>query len=150
MVAISAGSEASSISLIGFGLDSTVEVMSAVVIVWQLQSPNESRERTALKLIAISFYLLASYVAVQAVLDLTGGIETDTSFIGIGLATASLIVMPALAVAKRKTGRQLGSSAVVAVGMASLATIAASDHVDQKSSSQSKSLYRLTIYHIMI
>lgn len=88
--------------------------MSALVIVWQLRDPNENRERTALKLIAISFYFLACYVAVQAVLDLTGGTEPDTSFIGIGLATASLIVMPALAVAKRKTGRRMGSTPVVA------------------------------------
>ncbi len=116
IVAIVAGSAASSIALIGFGLDSTVEVMSALVILWHLRNPNENRELTALKLIAISFYLLAGYVAVQAVLDLTSGTEPDTSFVGIGLAIASLIVMPALAVAKRKTGRQMGSNAVVADG----------------------------------
>ena len=114
IVAIAAGSAASSIALIGFGLDSTVEVMSALVIVWHLRGPSENGEGTALKLIAVSFYLLASYVAVQAVLDLTGGTEPDTSFIGICLATASLIVMPTLAVAKRKTGRQMGNNAVVA------------------------------------
>lgn len=114
IVAIAAGSAASSIALIGFGLDSTVEVMSAFVILWQLRDPNENRERMSLKLIAVSFYLLAGYVAVQAVVDLTGGTEPHTSLIGIGLATASLIVMPALAVAKRKTGIQMGSTAVVA------------------------------------
>lgn len=114
IVAIAAGSVASSIALIGFGLDSTVEVMSALVIVWQLHGSNENRERAALKLIAISFYFLATYVAVQAVLDLTGGTEPETSIVGIGLATASLLVMPALAVAKRKTGLEMGSDAVVA------------------------------------
>ncbi|MEO5974422.1 MAG: hypothetical protein ABIQ38_04365 [Ilumatobacteraceae bacterium] len=114
IVAIAAGSAASSIALIGFGLDSTVEVMSALVIVWQLHGSNENRERAALKLIAISFYFLATYVTVQAVLELTSGTEPETSFVGVGLATASLIVMPALAVAKRKTGIDMRSDAVVA------------------------------------
>ena len=114
VVAIAAGSAASSIALIGFGLDSTVEVMSSLVIVWQLHDLNEKRERTALKLIAISFYVLAGYVAIQALLDLTSGAEPDSSPVGIGLATASLIVMPALMVAKRRTGRQMGSSTVIA------------------------------------
>lgn len=114
VVAITAGSAASSIALIGFGLDSTVEVMSALVIVWQLHGLDEKRERTALKLIAVSFYVLAGYVAVQALLDLTSGIEPSASSIGIGLAIASLIVMPILAAAKRQTGRQMGSSTIVA------------------------------------
>jgi divalent metal cation (Fe/Co/Zn/Cd) transporter len=113
-VAIAAGSAASSIALIGFGLDSTVEVMSALVIVWQLHGLDEKRERTALKLIAISFYFLAGYVTVQALLDFAGGIEPSASPIGIGLAIASLIVMPILAAAKRQTGRQMGSRTVVA------------------------------------
>ncbi|MHB1128526.1 MAG: cation transporter [Ilumatobacteraceae bacterium] len=114
VVAIVAGSAAGSIALIGFGLDSTVEVMSALVIVWQLHGLDEKRERTALKLIAISFYVLAGYVTIQALVDLTSGIEPSASPIGIGLAIASLIVMPALATAKRRTGRQMGSSTVVA------------------------------------
>lgn len=114
VVAIIAGSAASSIALIGFGLDSTVEVMSALVIVWQLHGLDETRERTALKLIAISFYVLAGYVAVQALLDITSGSEPNASPVGIGLAIASLVVMPALAVAKRRTGQQMGSSTVVA------------------------------------
>ncbi len=114
ILAISAGAAASSIALVGFGLDSTVEVMSALVIVWQLRGLEENRERAALKLIAISFYVLASYVAVQALLDLIGGTEPDTSLIGIGLAIVSLIVMPIVAAAKRKTGLRMGSATVVA------------------------------------
>lgn len=114
VVAIVAGSAASSIALIGFGLDSTVEVMSALVIVWQLHGLDEKREHTALKLIAISFYVLAGYVAAQASLDLATRTEPNASPIGIGLAIASLVVMPTLAVAKRRTGRRMGSSTVVA------------------------------------
>lgn len=114
VVAIVAGSAAGSIALIGFGLDSTVEVLSAFVIVWQLRGLEENRERTALKLIAISFYVLAGYVTVQALVDLTSRTEPNSSPVGIGLAIASLIVMPALAAAKRRTGRQMGSSTVVA------------------------------------
>lgn len=113
VVAIVAGSAASSIALIGFGFDSTVEVMSAFVIVWQLHGLNEKRERTALKLIAISFYMLAGYVTAQASLDLATRTEPNASPVGIGLAIASLVVMPTLAVAKRRTGRQMGSSTVV-------------------------------------
>ena len=114
IVAIVAGSAAGSIALIGFGLDSIVEVLSASVIVWQLHSASEERERTALKLIALTFYLLAGYVAVRALIDLIGRNKPDTSPIGIGVAIASLLVMPLIAIAKRRTGRQLGSSTVVA------------------------------------
>ena len=110
VVAIVAGSVAGSIALIGFGLDSIVEVLSALVIVWQLNGVSEDRERTALKLIALSFYLLASYVAVRALFDLIGQTKPDTSLVGIGLAISSALVMPILARAKRHTGEQLGSS----------------------------------------
>ena len=78
VVAIVAGSAAGSIALIGFGLDSIVEVLSALVIVWQLNRTSEDRERTALKLIALSFYLLASYVAIHALFDLTSQTKPDT------------------------------------------------------------------------
>ena len=114
VVAIVAGSAAGSIALIGFGLDSIVEVLSALVIVWQLNRTSEDRERIALKLIALSFYLLASYVAVRALFNLIGQSKPDTSLAGIGLAVTSVIVMPILARAKRHTGEQLGSSTVVA------------------------------------
>lgn len=114
VVAIAAGTAANSIALVGFGLDSTVEVMSAVVIVWQFQGLAEERERRALKLIAVSFFGLGAYVAVQAIIDLTGKTEPASSPVGIGLAIASLVVMPLLARAKRRTGDAMGSVTVVA------------------------------------
>ncbi len=114
VVAIAAGTAASSIALIGFGLDSTVEVMSAVVIVWQFRGLAEDRERRALKLIAVSFFALAAYVGVQAIIDLLRRSEPRSSTVGIGLAIASLIVMPMLARAKRRNGNAMGSATVVA------------------------------------
>ena len=113
VVAIAAGTAASSIALVGFGLDSTVEVMSAVVIVWQFRGLSEDRERRALKLIAVSFFVLGAYVSVQAIIDLAGESEPRGSRVGIGLAVASLVVMPVLARAKRRNG-MLGSATVVA------------------------------------
>ncbi len=114
MVALGAGAAAGSIALIGFGLDSTVEVMSAVVILWQFRGLAASRERRALRLIAVSFFALGAYVALQAVINLTSRSAPDASAVGIGLAVASLIVMPVLARAKRRVGTQMGSATVVA------------------------------------
>ena len=114
VVAIGAGTAASSIALIGFGLDSTVEVMSAVVIVWQFRGLAEDRERRALKLIAVSFFALAAYVGVQAIIDLLRTVEPKSSTVGIGLAIASLVVMPMLSRAKRRNGNAMGSATVVA------------------------------------
>jgi divalent metal cation (Fe/Co/Zn/Cd) transporter len=114
IVAIAAGLAANSIALVGFGLDSTVEVMSAMVIVWQFRGLAEDRERRALKLIAVSFIGLAAYVAVQAIVDLVGTSRPESSPVGIGLAIASLVVMPLLARAKRRTGNAMGSVTVVA------------------------------------
>ncbi len=114
VVAIAAGTAAGSIALVGFGLDSTVEVMSAIVIVWQFRGLTEAREHRALRLIALSFFALAAYVAIRAVIDLAGESEPDPSAVGIGLAVASLIVMPLLARMKRRTGARMGSATVVA------------------------------------
>jgi divalent metal cation (Fe/Co/Zn/Cd) transporter len=114
IVAIAAGTAAGSIALVGFGLDSTVEVLSALVIVWQFHGLAEDRERLALKLISVSFFALAAYVGIRAFIDLTARSEPDSSTTGIGLAIASLLVMPMLAAAKRRTGRAMGSSTVLA------------------------------------
>ena len=100
---------ASSIALVGFGLDSTVEVFSAVVILWQFRGVAHEREAQARKLIAVSFFVLAAYVAAQAVVDLVAQDEPATSPVGIALAVASLLVMPALAIAERDAGRRLHS-----------------------------------------
>lgn len=115
VVAITAGLVAGSIALVGFGLDSVVEVSSGLIILWQFRQPvPEARERRALRLMALSFFALAAYVTVESVRALVGGREPDASPVGIGLAAASLVIMPFLSWAQRRTGRSLGSNAVVA------------------------------------
>lgn len=121
VVAISAGMVAGSVALVGFGLDSVVEVSSGLVILWQFRHRlPESRERQALRLLAFSFFALAAYVGVESVRALLLGTEADASPIGIGLAIASLLVMPFLSWAQRRTGKELGSNAVVADGTQTL------------------------------
>jgi hypothetical protein len=116
LVAVTAGAVAGSVALISFGLDSAVEVASAVVIAWQFSRPRpEQSERAALRAIAVTFLALAAYVTLDAVTTLTGirG-QARPSPVGIGLTAASLLVMPALAAAKRRVGRRLHSATVVA------------------------------------
>ncbi len=114
IVALAAGTAAGSIALISFGGDSIVECLSAAVIIWQFRGVPEARERRALRLIGLSFFSLAAYVTVDAVHTLVVGADPGTSPIGIALAALSLVVMPVLSWAKRRTGRELGSRAVVA------------------------------------
>jgi divalent metal cation (Fe/Co/Zn/Cd) transporter len=115
VVAIAAGLVASSIALVGFGLDSVVEVGSGLVILWQFRHPlPETRERQALRLIAISFFALAAYVVAESARALLGSAQAEPSGVGIGIAVASLLVMPFLSWAQRRTGRELGSGSVVA------------------------------------
>ncbi|MEV4480873.1 cation diffusion facilitator family transporter [Micromonospora coxensis] len=115
LVALVAGAAASSTALIGFGLDSFVEVSSAAVLIWQFRSRvPEDRERLALRLIGASFFALAAWVTVDALRSLFTGGDADASPVGIGLAVASLLVMPLLVRAKRRTGRELGSATVMA------------------------------------
>ncbi|WP_181274289.1 cation transporter [Brevibacterium oceani] len=115
VVAIVAGGAASSAALIGFGLDSIVEVLSAAAVAWQFAAPNpERREKTALRVIAVSFFALAAYVGVDAVLSLTGLRDPEHSTVGIVIAALSLLVMPFLSWFERLTGRELGSASAVA------------------------------------
>lgn len=115
VIAIAAGVVAGSVALIGFGLDSVVEVSSGLIILWQFRHRlPESRERIALRLMAMSFFVLAAYVSFESVTALVRGDEPDTSPVGIGLAAASLVIMPFLSWGQRRTGEALGSSAVVA------------------------------------
>ncbi|MDK3258820.1 cation diffusion facilitator family transporter [Blastococcus capsensis] len=117
VVAIAAGLAAGSVALIGFGLDSVIEVSSAAIILWQFAHRlPESRERQAQRLMAVAFGLLAAYVTVESVRALVAGAEPDASPVGIGLMVASLVVMPFLSRAQRRTGRALGSAAVTADG----------------------------------
>jgi divalent metal cation (Fe/Co/Zn/Cd) transporter len=114
VVAIIAGRAAGSLVLVGFGLDSTIEVASAAVIIWQFSGRDEEREQRALRLISVSFFALAVYVTAQTSVALVARNEPESSTMGLVLASASLVVMPLLATAKRSTGRRLGSAAVTA------------------------------------
>jgi divalent metal cation (Fe/Co/Zn/Cd) transporter len=115
VVALAEGTRVSSSALIGFGLDSVVEISSAAAVAWQFSAKDpETREKTTLRFIAISFFALAAYVAVDAVLSLLGLGEARPSVIGIALAAASLVIMPVLSLTQRRTGRELGSLSAVA------------------------------------
>ncbi|MEV6371412.1 cation transporter [Micromonospora musae] len=115
VVAITAGTLASSTALIGFGLDSVIEVSSAAAVAWQFAGRDpESREKVALRIIAFSFFALAAYVTVESVRALVGGAEAEHSSIGLVLAALSLAIMPVLSYAQRRAGRELGSRSAVA------------------------------------
>lgn len=115
VIALAAGRAASSAALIGFGLDSLVEVLSAAAVAWQLAGPDpHRRERVALKVIALSFFGLAAVVTVDALRSLLGGEAADHSPVGIALAAVSVAIMPAFSWFERRTGRELGSASAVA------------------------------------
>ncbi|MGW5106388.1 cation transporter [Nocardia sp. NPDC004123] len=115
IIALSEGTRVSSTALIGFGLDSVIEVSSAAAVAWQFTGRDpEKRERVALRVIAFSFFALAAYVSVDAISGLLGVGEAHHSAIGITLAAVSLAVMPVLSWAQRRAGRELGSASAVA------------------------------------
>ncbi len=115
IVAITEGARVSSSALIGFGLDSVIEVSSAAAVAWQFAGRDpEAREKVALRVIAFSFFGLAAFVTVDAVRALSGVGEARHSTVGIVLAAVSLVVMPVLSWAQRRTGRELGSTSAVA------------------------------------
>jgi divalent metal cation (Fe/Co/Zn/Cd) transporter len=115
IVAISAGAVASSTALIGFGLDSVIEVASAAAVAWQFSGKDpEARGRTALKIIAVSFFALAAYITVESARSLLSADAAEHSTVGIVLAAVSLLVMPVLSYAQRRAGRELGSASAVA------------------------------------
>ena len=118
-VAVTAGVLASSIALTGFGLDSVIEFFAAAVVVWQLrgaeeQEEGEERETRAVRLIGVTFFALALYLAVEGIRDLATHARPGQSAAGLAVAGAALLVMPALAVAKRRTGRALGNRTLIA------------------------------------
>lgn len=117
-VALTAGTVASSTALVGFGLDSVIEVSSATAVAWQFSARDhevrEARERRTLRIIAVSFFVLAAYVTADAARALAGTGEADRSITGIVLAALSLAVMPFLSAAQRRAGRELGSASAVA------------------------------------
>jgi divalent metal cation (Fe/Co/Zn/Cd) transporter len=115
-VALGAGVFAGSIALVGFGIDSLIESLSGGILLWRLQraQTHEKRERLALMLVGISFFLLALYVAVEAATSLLRREHPDTSIVGIVLSVVSLIAMPLLARAKRRVAERLESRALYA------------------------------------
>jgi divalent metal cation (Fe/Co/Zn/Cd) transporter len=119
-VAIGAGVMASSIALFGFGVDSFIEVLSGLVMLWRLRAessgrlPNEEAERRAIKLIAVTFFILAAYVSFESVRDLLAGDRAEASVVGLVLTAVSLAVMPVLAYKKRRLAREMGSASLQA------------------------------------
>ncbi|WP_147794495.1 cation transporter [Cellulomonas sp. Y8] len=115
VVALAAGRAASSAALVAFGLDSVVEVLSAAAVAWQFAARDpETRERAAMRAIAVSFFGLSAFVAVDAARALLGAGEPERSTVGVVLAAVSLAVMPGLSWFERRTGRELGSASAVA------------------------------------
>jgi divalent metal cation (Fe/Co/Zn/Cd) transporter len=118
-VAIGAGIVASSIALVGFGLDSVIEGVASVVIIWRFTGSrvfSHTAEQRAQKLVAAQFFLLAPYVGFESVKSLVAGEHADASWVGIGLAVGSVIVMPLLGIAKQRLADQLGSAATAGEG----------------------------------
>jgi divalent metal cation (Fe/Co/Zn/Cd) transporter len=115
VVAIAAGSAASSAALVAFGLDSVVEVLSAAAVAWQFTRKDPERyEKPTLRVIAVAFFALAVYVTASSVLSLVGAVEVEHSPVGIVLAAVSVLVMPGLSLLERRTGLELGSATAVA------------------------------------
>lgn len=119
VVAIIAGAIAGSISLVGFGIDSLIEVTSGATLLWRMSvdadvQKRERNERVSVKVVGVCFMALAVYIAYEAISDLTGGKAPEHSVPGIVLACVSLVVMPILSRAKKRVGGELGSAAMMA------------------------------------
>lgn len=119
VIAVSSGIVAGSVALVGFGLDSFIEVTAAGVLLWRLGLPEhdeavERRERLAHLVVGITFLVLAIYISVQAIYTLATGNEPEASGVGIVLSVISLLVMPGLGIIKRANATKLGSRALVA------------------------------------
>jgi divalent metal cation (Fe/Co/Zn/Cd) transporter len=115
-VAITAGLLAASIALVGFGLDSVIELISATIVIWQLRGEitGQDRQTRAIRLIGVTFFALAAYLTIDSIRDLATGAQPRQSIPGLVVTAAALIVMPALAVAKRRTGKALGNRTLIA------------------------------------
>jgi divalent metal cation (Fe/Co/Zn/Cd) transporter len=118
-----AGIQASSVALVGWALSSVVEGLASVIVIWRFtgaRSLSETSERSAQRLVAISFWLLAPYVAAESILDLVGGHRPRTTVLGIVLTATSVVVMPGLGRVKRGIGARLGSAATAGEGTQNL------------------------------
>jgi divalent metal cation (Fe/Co/Zn/Cd) transporter len=123
VVGVSAGIAANSIALIGYGIDSTIAGVGSLVIIWRFTGPrahSDAAERRAQKVVAVTFFLLAPYIAVEAVRRLLAGSETEGSWVGVGLAAASVVLMPYFGHAKKRIGNRLQSSATTGEGIQNL------------------------------
>lgn len=116
IVSVGAGIVAGSVSLVGFGIDSLIECASAFVLLWRLKDgeKGEEREKFALKLVGISFLILAAYIGFNALKSLIAFESPEISYVGIAIAALSLVVMPLIARAKRRVAENLGSRAMKA------------------------------------
>lgn len=122
-IAITAGFLAGSIALVGFGIDSAIEGVASLVIVWRFTGSrllSEAAERRAQKLVAVQFFLLAPYVGAEAIHKLVTGAQPETSWLGVGLTASSLVGMPMLGIAKRRLANRLGSVATRGEGTQNL------------------------------
>lgn len=118
-VAIVAGIVAGSIALVGFGLDSAIEGFASVIIIWRFTGRrvfSHGAEQRAQKLVAVQFFLLAPYVGYESIKGLIAGEHPDVSWVGIGLAIGSVILMPMLGIAKQRLADRLGSAATAGEG----------------------------------
>lgn len=115
VVAILAGSAASSAALIGFGLDSSIEVLSAAAVAWQFTRRDPERwERPTLRVIAVAFFALAVYVVASSALSLFSGDRPEHSTVGLVLTALSVVIMPVVSFAERRAGLEVGSATAVA------------------------------------
>jgi divalent metal cation (Fe/Co/Zn/Cd) transporter len=115
VVAITAGTIASSAALVAFGLDSTIEVLSAAAVAWQFTRRDPERwEKPTLRVIAVAFFALAAYVIMSSLFALIGRVEVEHSPLGIAITALSVVIMPFLSFAERRAGRELGSATAVA------------------------------------
>ena len=115
IVAITAGTIASSAALVGFGLDSTIEVLSAAAVAWQFTRRDPERwEKGTLRVIAIAFFALAAYVTASSLIALMARVEVEHSPVGIAITALSVVIMPFLSLAERRAGQELGSATAVA------------------------------------
>jgi divalent metal cation (Fe/Co/Zn/Cd) transporter len=119
VIAVSSGIAVRSVALVGFGLDSVIEVTAAGLLLWRIGLPEhndavENRERLARRAVGVTFLILALYIAIQAIYTVTAGVEPGVSGIGIVLSVISLALMPGLGLAKLTNARKLGSRALLA------------------------------------
>ena len=122
-VAVGAALVSGSVALLGFGLDSGIEAIASVIVIWRLTGTrlvSPTAERRARKLVAVSFYLLAPYIAAEAIRALATGDRAETSVVGLALTAGTALFEPALGVAKRRIGARLGSASVAGEGTQNL------------------------------